>query len=99
MAKTLTLVNGIPRLVEQADVTIYDETLTIGVGGLTTGSPLTLPSSQTYTNEELEVYFNNTRLDVTLDYAYVGPIPHTQVTFTFDLDEDDVIRFRIDRTA
>lgn len=98
--KKLELVNGVPKMVVEAGlVTIYDQSTTIGSGGLTTGSPLTLPSSQTYDSEELEVYVNNIRLEDTVDYNYVGTAPRTQVSFTFDLEENDVVRFRIDRSA
>lgn len=99
MAQFLQLVNGIPRMVTTSDsLTIYDESVTIGAGGLSTGSPLSLPSAQTYDSEELEVYLNSQRLDYT-DYTFEGIVPRTQVSFTFDLLENDVIRFRVDRSA
>lgn len=100
MAKKLALVNGIPRMIdESASPTIYDQSTTITGGGLNTGSPLTLPSSQTYDSAELEVYLNDIRLDSVVDYAYVGATPRTQVSFTFDLEDDDIVRFRVDRGA
>lgn len=100
MAKKLALVNGIPRMIdESASPTIYDETSTIGVGGLSTGSPLTLPSAQTYDSSELEIYLNNIRIEDVIDYNYVGIVPRTQVSFTFDLLETDIVRFRVDRGA
>jgi len=95
MSKRLQLVNGIPRMVS-INENIYDETEVIGVGGLATGSPLTLPNSQTYLDAELEVYLNNIRLEDAIDYNYVGVAPRTQVSFTFDLEENDAIRFRIE---
>ena len=98
MAKFLTLVNGVPRMVsESSSLTIYDQTTVIGVGGLATGSPLTLPNAQTYTGDELEVYFNGQRVEDVLDFNWVGTAPRTQVTFTFDLVQGDAIRLRIDR--
>jgi hypothetical protein len=100
LAKVLEMVNGIRRLrTEAGTVSIYDETSTIGVGGLTTGSPLTLPSSQTYTSDELEVYLNGQRMDAVLDYNVEGSPPRTQISWTFDLVENDLVRFRIDRSA
>jgi len=98
MAKFLQLVNGVPKMVsESSSLTIYDQSVTIGVGGIATGAPLTLPLSQTYTDYELEVYFNGQRIDDSLDYNFVSVPPRTQITFTFDLVQGDVIRYRIDR--
>jgi len=99
MAK-LALINGIPRMTaESASPVIYDETYTAGPGGVTTGTPVTLPSSATYEGLELEVWWNGQRLEDVADYSYVGSIPRTQVSFTFDLLQGDAIRFRIDRSA
>lgn len=99
MAKFTRIINGVLRQFDESGTpTIYDENVTIGGGGLTTGSPLSLPSSQTYNSSELEVYLNNVRLTPVLDYNYVGgSAPRTQVTFTFDLLVNEVVRFRIDR--
>lgn len=96
MAK-LALVNGVPRMTAESAVTIYDVDTVIGGGGLTTGSALTLPSARTYTSAELEVYLNNVRLESVADYNYVGSGARTQISFTFDLVQGDVVRFRIDR--
>ena len=68
-------------------------------GPITTGTPITLPSSQTYESDELEVYINGMRVESLIDYNYVGSIPRTQVSFTFDIIVGDIIRFRIDRSA
>lgn len=96
MAK-LALVNGFARMaVEAGAPTIYDQESTIG-STLTTGSSLTLPASQTYTADELEVYINNIRLTRVADYNFVGSAPRSQVNFTFDLVVGDKVRFRIDR--
>jgi hypothetical protein len=98
MGRFLRLVNGVPRMYDEASsVSIYDETVTLGVGGLTTGQPMTLPSSKTYTGPELGVYFNGQRIEDVLDYTWYGSAPRTQVAFTFDLVEGDKIRFIIDR--
>jgi hypothetical protein len=97
MAKFLQIVNGIPKLVE-FNVDIYDESVTIGGGGLAANTPYTLPLGRTYTSTELEVYLNNIRLEDTADYTFVGALPNrTQVSFTFALVSGDVLRFRIDR--
>jgi len=99
MGKFLRLVNGIPMsLTESGSPVIYDQEIT-RVASLTTGSPLTLPLSQTYDSLELEVYLNNIRLTPTDDYAYEGSVPRTQISFTFDLIIGDAVRFRIDRGA
>lgn len=92
----LKLVNGRP-VSASTDVTIYDESTVIGGGGLSSGTPLTLPAAQTYTSLELEVYLNGQRLEDVVDYNFVASPPRTQVTFTFDLVQNDLVRFRIDR--
>lgn len=99
MAKFTRIINGVLRQFDESGTpTIYDENVTISSGGLTTGVSLTLPSSQTYDSNELEVYLNNVRLTPVLDYNYVGAsAPRTQVSFTFDLLVNEVVRFRIDR--
>jgi hypothetical protein len=98
MAK-LALVNGIPRMVAEASsVTIYDQTYDV-VSGITTGVSVTLPSSGTYTGEELEIRLNGVRMDSGIDYNFVGSPPRTQVAFTFDLVIGDQLNFRVDRPA
>lgn len=100
MAKFLKLVNGLPRMVDEtSNVGIYDETITVGNTGVITGVSVTLPAGRTYSGLELEVYLNGQRLEDALDYNFVGSGARTQITFTFDLVEGDVVRFRIDRTA
>jgi hypothetical protein len=96
MAK-LALVNGIPRMTAEASaVSIYDETYSVG-GTITTGTPITLPSSGTYNSDELEVRLNGQRLESVVDYNYVSTPPRTQVSFTFDLVLGDSVNFRVDR--
>ena len=98
MAK-LALVNGIPRMVaENSAPSIYDETYSV-VSTITTGSPVTLPSSGTYTGEELEVRLNGVRMDSGIDYNFVGSPARTQISFTFDLVAGDDVNFRVDRSA
>lgn len=99
MAKKLALVNGVPRMVEEsASPVIYDESITLA-SALSTGTPVTLPNSKTYEDDELEVYLNGQRMEVAIDFTYEGTIPRTQISFTFDLEIDDIVRFRIDRSA
>jgi hypothetical protein len=105
MAK-LELVNGLPRMTAEASApTIYDETLVVVASGagageingpITAGIPVTLPSSKTYTADELEVYLNSDRLISVFDYNHDSS---TTVTFTFEIVVSDVIRFRIDRSS
>jgi len=111
MAKKLALVNGIPRMTEESSApTIYDEHIDVVASGAsgdnqineasaTTGSPITLPNSGTYEGQELEVYINGNRVEDVVDYNFVGSGTKTQVSFTFDLEVDDRIRFRVDRGA
>lgn len=84
---------------ESSTPTIYDETYTVPGGGLTSGSPITLPASRTYTGEELEIYLNGQRCNDGEDFQYVGVAPRSQIQFTFDLNAGEKIRFRIDRGA
>lgn len=99
MAKKLQLVNGVPRMRDEQATQIYDETTVIGAGGVTTGSPVTLPNSETYEDEELWVFLNGQTLEAVTDYNYEGTIPRTDVSFTFDLVEGDAVRFRKERPA
>ena len=107
MAKVLTLVNGIPRLVdESATPVIYDEVLEVVASGasgdneingpISAGVLVALPDSRTYVGDELEVYLDGDRLKPIFDYNYSSS---TQVAFTFELKVGDIIRFRIDRGA
>lgn len=106
MAYKLALVNALPRMVaEAASPTIYDETLQVVasspgagqiLGPITAGTPVTLPSGQTYTSNELEVYLGMDRLIPVYDYNFNSS---TTVTFTFELLAGDLLRFRIDRSV
>lgn len=95
MGKFLRLVNGYPRMVDEAaSSTIYDESVDIG-STISTGTPYTLPSSGEYEGDELEVYLDGQVLDSGSDFNFVGAGPtRTQVTFTFDLLAGDRLRFR-----
>lgn len=78
--------------------TVYNETLVIGAGGVTTGVPVSLPLSETYLGEELQIKYTPSGgsqgiLSVGGDYQYVGDGVKTQVEFTFDLAENDELEF------
>ena len=104
MARKLALVLGIPRMVdESASPAIYDQNLLVVASGavvgqingpINAGVSVSLPSGQTYTSAELEVYLGLDRLRPILDYTYASS---TQVQFTFQLVAGDNLRFRIDR--
>ena len=102
MGKRLALVNGIPRMVN--DISIYDETLFVVASGAGAGeingpiaasTPITLPSSKTYTGNELEVYIDTERLIPTKDFTFNSS---TSITLTSQIEVGDTLRFRIDRT-
>ena len=110
MAKKLQLINGIPKMAEEyIPPAIYDETISIvesGASGdnelngpINAGTAITLPQNGTYIANELEVYLSGQRIDEIFDYNYVGSGTRTQVSFTFDLEAGDKIRFRVDRSA
>lgn len=97
MGNFLRLQNGVPRsAAESGSTTIYDVSVDVA-SPITSGTSVTLPSSQTYTSAELEVYLNDIRLEAVLDYTYVGSPPRTQIQFNLDLVVGDHYRFRIDR--
>ena len=72
---------------------IYDET--IDITQITpAGTAITLPNSQTYEGDELEVWYEGQRVDVTRDFNYVGSGSKTQITFVEDLMPGDTIRLQ-----
>ena len=77
--------------------TIYDETVVVGAGGITTGTPITLPSGKSYFGDELEVFLNGQFLEPDIDFNIEGTgDSHTQISLTFDVNESERVRFRID---
>lgn len=84
------------RINQSADpLAIYDEIIVVN-STITTGTNITLPNSQTYTDVELEVYLNGQLLESVGDYNYVGALPpRTQIAMTFDLVAGDRLRFRM----
>lgn len=107
MGNFLRLANGVARsFAEGSSITIYDQSLVVVAAGagagqingpITAGTSITLPSSQTYTAAELQIYLNGDRQEPVFDYSYVGSPPRTQIQFTFDIVVGDRIDFRIDR--
>ena len=82
--------------IEDSSVTIYDEVIAVGSGGITTGTSISLPSAGTYSGDDLEVYLNGEFMEKDLDWNEVGSVPRTDIQMTFDLVEGDRLRFRID---
>jgi hypothetical protein len=95
MGKVLVIVNGIPTLEDAAvSISTYEETLIIS-SDTSANTPITLPNSGSYTDKELEVFYNNISQEVTTDYNYVGSgSGKTQISFTFDIRTGDHVRFR-----
>lgn len=71
---------------------IYDQVIT--GSNVTAGNTITLPLSKTYSDAELELYLSGQLLQSIVDYNYVGVIPRTQITLTFNLESADRLRFR-----
>lgn len=104
MAKFTRIVNGVLRSFEESgSPTIYDQTISIVASGavspdlngpVTSGTNITLPSSKTYTGDELQIFLNGLRLDDVLDYNTTSS---TQIQMTFNLEAGDKLRFYIDR--
>ena len=82
--------------VEDAALTIYDETTVVGAGGISTGTSITLPGGGDYVGDDLEVFLNGEFMDQGIDWSTVGAAPRTQIQMTFDLVEGDRLRFRKD---
>ena len=100
----LKLVSGVPRMREiigSSGSAVYDETYVVPGGGITAGTPVTLPNAGAYDDIDLEVYISGQFLEPSaIDYSYVGAGPsRTQVTFTEDLIEGERIRFRVEDSS
>lgn len=92
MTTFLKIINGVPRHVAFS-ASSYEADYTV-TSTITTGTPITLPSSGTYTDIDLEVFLNGHRMYAGVDYNYIGTPPRSQISFTFDLLADDVVKFR-----
>ena len=88
----LKLVNGVMRMVP-----IYQETYVVS-GTLAASTPIALPATQTYDSTELDVYLDGILVEVGVDYNYVGTAPRTQVSFIYDLTNNERVNFVIDRS-
>lgn len=107
MAK-LELVNALPRMKPETGSapSIYDETLEVVASGagageineadVQAGDAIALPAAQSYTGDELEVYYNGSRLTLAFDYLHTSS---TAIELLFNGSAGDKIRFRIDRSA
>lgn len=73
---------------------IYTQTVSVGVGGITTGTDITLPASGNYLGNELEVYLNGEVMELGIDFNTSGSSPYTKIQMTFDLVNGDKLRFR-----
>lgn len=100
MVKVLSIVNGVPRMVDAvAGGAVYEEVIVID-SNLPSGGTFTLPSSKTYSDKELEVFLNDGYLEVGEDYNYLGTAPNrTQISVIIPLVNTDRLRFRIARDA
>jgi hypothetical protein len=105
MGKFLRLQNGRMTMQDEAAAgSVYDESLLLVSGSpgageitgpITAGTPITLPSSKTYDSSELKLFLNGMSLEYLVDFNYVGTVPRTQISLTFDAVVGDRIRFRI----
>lgn len=80
-------------------VSIYDQIYSVG-STITSGTPVTLPSSGSYTGNELEVYLNGIFLSFDSNgwQTSGGGPTYTAVTFAGNLINGDYIHFRKTRT-
>lgn len=91
---TLTVVSGSPGSGEIQT----NDTDSNGDPVVNTGTSITLPNSQTYSGDELNVFLNGKNMTHLIDYNFVGAGPNrTQISFTFDLFVDDIVKFKIER--
>jgi hypothetical protein len=63
---------------------------------LKTGKSLSLPRNKYYKGEELKIELNGYPLEYMYDYQYVGDNPKNKVSFTFDLEKGDILRFIVE---
>ena len=86
----------------QADITdstgvVYDETVTIGVGGIAANTNVSLPNSGTYEDKELKVFVGGLLWESGQDYDLVGTgSAKTQIEVLRAMSEGEIIRFRVE---
>ena len=67
-------------------------------GPIASGVLITLPEAQSYEDGELEVFFNGKPMEELIDFNIIGAGPtRTQISFTFDIQNDDIIRLKVDK--
>lgn len=98
MGKFLRLVNGIPRMQDEAvGGSAYDESIYYS-SGLTANTNITLPNSGSFSDsmaKDILVIINDRVAEVTRDFTVVGAGPtYTQIKFIYALSNDSVVRFR-----
>jgi hypothetical protein len=97
MGYFLRLVNGVPRMREEAATAanpeIYEASIEV-VSPIVAGTSITLPNGETFDSKELEIKFNGLDLEQIYDYVYVGSVPRTQIQLTFALAVGDRLDFR-----
>jgi hypothetical protein len=114
MANYLGLVNGVPRGATLPGTTlIYDQSITVVASGaganqingpVSSGTPITLPASGTYTLNansiaNINIYLNGDRMEQTFDWTTSGAGPnYTAFQFTFILVVGDRLDIRAERT-
>ena len=92
--RALTLINGIPRMADiTASIPTYVGVYTVGVGGLAANTDITLPSSGSYTDIELHVFWDGQLMIAGIDYTYVGSGTRTKIQMTFALLANETIQF------
>lgn len=110
MATFVTLVGKKPKLsstgssVYREEILIVDDTPQNAqelTGPIASSTAITLPSSQTYSGDELQVKLNGLDLVPLRDYNFVGAGPsRTQISMTFTLDgsraDPDVLEFYLE---
>jgi hypothetical protein len=110
MGKFLRLSGGVPRSFEESSTpAIYAQRIAVVSGTpaneneiqgpVSSLTEITLPGSQTYIGQELQVSVNGASMTNLYEYIYVGAAldPKTKIKFTFGLFVGDYIDLRIDR--
>ncbi len=106
MAKVLSLVNGIPRMVDSTAGAVYEESIEIVesnptgnqlVGPISAGTSVTLPNTQTYTlnSDTLQLQLNSQPLEKTYDF---NEVTDSTFSLTFEVIAGDRIDIRIDHS-
>lgn len=60
---------------------------------INSGTPVTLPNSETYQDDELKIYVDGRRQYPVYDFNYEGSPPRTQVSFTYNIAAGSIILF------